>query len=143
MSLAAVAAVLVAAASTPDCAATRVHGETVRAGPFVGNIVPRYDVVGGRFRLHVDGMRDADTGLSQKIPWWVSRRVHVTRRLVISGRRLDGSGRFRVLLRRVPGDPGHWVYPSNLSPPHAGCWRLRFHSGRVRARLTVLVLGRG
>jgi hypothetical protein len=53
-----------------QCAATPVRGNVVKAGVFTGYIAPRYDVVGGRFRLHVGEYRDSAIGLSQKIPWY-------------------------------------------------------------------------
>jgi hypothetical protein len=127
------------------CLATPVHGNTVRAGPFVGYIVPQYDVVNGRFRLHVGEYRDRATGLSQKIPWFIPRRYPVRASVVVVGRRLGSvRGRFRDVLHQAasPTDSEMWVFPSSFSPPRAGCWRLTFHSGRVTGKLTVLVSNR-
>ena len=133
-----------AAQEPPDaCAATRVHGEAVRAGPFTGYITPDYDVVDGRFRLRVGGYRDRETGLSQKIPWFARSGAPVGRRLRIRGTRLGPDTRhFTQVLRRAVngGSRGRSVYPSIISPPAEGCWRLRFTSGRASGRLTVLVL---
>jgi len=131
-----------AAVATATCPATRVRGNAVHAGPFSGQISRPWDVLDGRFRLRPGGYRDRDTGLTQKIPWFVSRRSNVTRRLTIVGRRLGGRrGRFVMRLGRTTGVGDHerWVYPSNVAPPSAGCWRLRFTSGGVHGRLTVLV----
>jgi hypothetical protein len=125
------------------CAATRVHGEVVRAGPFTGSIVPDYDVVDGRLRLRVGGYRDRETGLSQKIPWFSRAGAPVGRRLRIRGTRLGPDTRhFTQNLRRAVngGSRGRSVYPSIVTPPAEGCWRLRFSSGRATGRLTVLVM---
>jgi hypothetical protein len=126
----------------PGCAATRVHGEAVRAGPFTGYIVPDYDVVDGRFRLRVGTYRDRETGLSQKIPWFSRAGAPVARRLRVRGTRLGPDTRhFTQVLRRAVngGSRGRSVFPSVLNPPAEGCWRLRLTSGRATGRLTVLV----
>jgi hypothetical protein len=127
------------------CLATPVHADTVRAGSFVGYIVPQYDVVNGRLRLHVGKYRDRATGLSQKIPWFIPRRYPVRASVVVVGRRLGRvGGRFKDVLHQAgsPGDSDRWVFPSSFSPPRAGCWRLTFRSGLVTGRLTVLVSNR-
>jgi hypothetical protein len=140
------AALLASAACLAGPVQPGLGGTVVRAGPFLGSIVPYYDVVDGRFSLHVGPTRDRDTGLSQKIPWWVSRRSPVKGLVVITGRRLDAPGPSwrEVLTEAQTGAvdntaPGLRVYPSILTPPAAGCWRLTFSSGRVRAKLLVLV----
>jgi heat shock protein HslJ len=121
--------------------ATRVDGSKVRAGPFVGLIYPEYDVVNGRFRLHVGPHRDRTAGLSQKILWRVSRQADVGRRLRIRGRRLPplSPRTFRQKLRRAGGDENQWNFPSIIRPPAEGCWRLRFTSGSTTRSLVVLV----
>jgi len=121
--------------------ATRVDGAKVRAGPFVGLIYPEYDVVNGRFRLHVGPYRDRTTGLSQKILWHISRQEDVGRRLRIHARRLPplSPRTFRQKLRRAGGDKKRWNFPSIIKPPAEGCWRLRFASGSTTGSLVVLV----
>jgi hypothetical protein len=126
------------------CFATPVrqerHVPAVRAGPFLGLIAPEYDVVDGRFSLHVGPERDPARGLSQKIPWFASTRSPVKPSVVVTGRRLDAAGApWRQVLHQAWADERMWVYPSNLSPPSIGCWRLTFTSGKVRARITALV----
>ena len=118
------------------CPATRVDGQRVWAGPFWGLIVRRYDVVNGRFRLHVGQYRDRATGLSQKIPWRVSGEADVGRRLDIRARRLPPRSprRFHQRLHNAGG-----IFPSIIKPPAEGCWRLRFTSGSARGKLIVLV----
>jgi hypothetical protein len=129
-------------ATPAPCGATRVEGEAVRAGPFKGLIVPKYDVVGGRFRLRVGQYRDRSTGLTQKIPWLVRGTAHAGPRLRITGERLDAPHRgFSLALRRVTGSDGRKVYPSIIAPPAEGCWRLHFRSGATTASLIVLVRG--
>jgi hypothetical protein len=133
---------LAALLASAACLATPVQGHVVRAGPFVGSIVPQYDVVDGRFRLHVGVYRVPATGLSQKIPWFIPRRYPVRATLVVLGRRLGFvTSRFRTVLHQTwsPKDPGKWVFPSSFRPPSPGCWRLTFQSGSVTGKLTVLV----
>jgi len=128
------------------CLATRVDGGQVRAGPFTGGIHPDYDVVGGRFRLRVGAFRDVADGLSQKIPWSVSRQANVGPNLRIDARRLPPLPlrTFRMNLRRVSGtgDQRRWFFPSVMNPPAEGCWRLRFKSGKATGSLTVRVQGK-
>jgi hypothetical protein len=108
----------------------------VKVGPFTGHIAPQYDVVGGRFRLHVGSFRDKAIGLSQKIPWYARPGSAVGRSLVITGTRLTPrpvrsfKQEFRAAGR---------VFPTIISPPSAGCWRLVFTSGSVTSTLKVLV----
>ena len=133
---------LAALLASATCLATPVHGDAVRAGPFTGYIVPQYDVVNGRFRLHVGTYRNRATGLSQKIPWFVPRSVPVKGALVVVGRRLGSVKRtFKDVLQQTSSssNPDQWVFPSSFSPPRAGCWRLKFTSGHVRGALTVMV----
>lgn len=131
------------AASPTRCPATPVDGDYVRAGPFAGGIARQYDVVDGRFRLRVGGYRDVTTGLTQKIPWSVSRRVRVTRRLRITATRLPPlpPRSFTTTLSRTSalGDRKRWFFSSTIKPPAEGCWRLRFRSGNTTGTLIVLV----
>jgi hypothetical protein len=124
-----------------SCLATPVHGVTVRGGPFAGGVYPRYDVVGGRFRLHVGPWRDRAAGLTQKIPWFLPGKYRVGPFLVIRAQRLAPvGGSFTVRLPEAGGpDPNQHVFPSTLSPPKPGCWRLHFQTGLVEGRLTVRV----
>jgi hypothetical protein len=123
------------------CLATRVQGNVVHAGPFTGGITPGYDVVNGRFRLHVDGYR-VPHALTQKIPWFVSHRYQVGDVLIVNGRRLGTQARvFRQSFARAysPDSPNQHVFPSIIAPPAAGCWQLTFRSGRVTGTLIALV----
>ena len=124
------------------CLAKRVDGDKVHAGPFTGLIDPDYDVVGGRFRLHVGAYRDRATGLSQKIPWFLPRAYRVGVFLVVHGRRLaPGPGAFTQRFPEAgssdPTDPH--VFPSVLRPPRPGCWRLTFWTGRAAGSLLVRI----
>lgn len=91
-----------AALTFAACLATPVQGPNVKAPPFTGRVAPEYDVVDGRFALHVGPLRDPVTELSQA------------------------------------GDPNYY-FPAILAPPLAGCWTLTLTTGRLKARLTVLV----
>jgi hypothetical protein len=119
---------------------------SVHAGPFFGLVAAQYDVVDGRFRLRVGEYRDRATGLSQKIPWFLPLHYRVGTALHVSGRRLTGPHRrfrqtFPEAYTEETTDPH--VFPSVIKPPAEGCWRLTFRTGRITARLTVLVRGRG
>jgi hypothetical protein len=146
-----IAACAAVAASAADgrgrsqCAATPVRGNTVKAGVFTGYVVPAYDVVGGRFRLHVGDYRNRATGLSQKIPWFAPVASGAAGDLVVTWTRLTPlpARRFTVMAPTGGIFPQGYVYPTSFSPPTAGCWRLTFRSGRATGRLTVLVRGRG
>jgi hypothetical protein len=128
-------------ASSFTCTATPVRGQFVHAGPFAGAISPDYDVVNGRFRLHVGGWRDRSIGLTQKIPWFLPARYRVGVYLVIRGLRLaPAGGSFTLRLPEAGSlDPKEHVFPSNVSPPKAGCWRLTFRTRLVQGRLTARV----
>ena len=127
-------------ASSFTCLATPVRGTYVHAGPFAGGIYPKYDVVNGRFRLHVGPWRDRSIGLSQKIPWFLPGRYRVGVFLVVRGTRLAPvGGSFTVRLPEAGADPSQHVFPSTLSPPKPGCWRLSFQTRLVEGRLTVRV----
>ena len=125
------------------CLAKTVDGDKVRAGPFTGFIAPQYDVVDGRFRLHVGGFRDRATGLSQKIPWYLPHSYRVGTFLFVHGQRLSppGAAFTQRLAEGGSPDPAQHVFPSILRPPSAGCWRLSFRTRYVRGYLVVRVDG--
>jgi hypothetical protein len=130
-----------ARSSSFTCVATAVSGQYVHAGPFAGAITPDYDIVNGRFRLHVGGWRDRSTGLTQKIPWFLPSRYRVGVYLVIRGTRLaPAAGSFTARLPEAGSpDPGEHVFPSILKPPKPGCWRLSFQTRLVKGRLIARV----
>jgi hypothetical protein len=132
-----------ASIASAACLATPVHGTTVKAGPFAGGLTPGYDVVDGRFRLHVGPWRVRD-GLTQKIPWFISKRYPIGGPLIVTGRRLNGSPRtFRQKFNAAAtSSPSTYVFPSIIAPPAPGCWRLSFASGRVTGSLVALVSDR-
>ena len=122
-----VAALIVSPSQGHDqwrCVSAPVTGEIVRADPFVGYVVPRYDVVGGRFRLHVGVYRDRASGLSQKIPWFVPVKSGVGSDLTISFKRLAPSppASSRCALERAATSRtgGSSRRRSHLPPPDAG-----------------------
>jgi hypothetical protein len=130
-----------AGASAFACPATPVRGDYVHAGPFAGGIDRDYDIVNGGFRLHVGAWRNRSIGLTQKIPWFLPGKYRVGVYLVVRGRRLAPTrGTFTVKLPEAGSlDPKQHVFPSTLSPPGAGCWRLSFQTRLVQGRLTVRV----
>jgi hypothetical protein len=130
-----------AALAAATCLATPVsaNGSRVNAGPFVGYIAPDYDVVNGRFSLRVGGMRTET--LSSKIPWFLPRRYRVGSELTVTGTRLIRPARFVQSFAQAysPTNPAQHTFPSIISPPATGCWRLTFRSGRATGTLVVLV----
>lgn len=130
------------------CKAARVHGREVRAGPFTGIVVRKYDVVGGRFRLHVGEYRDRTTGLTQKIGWTLPERYKTGPLLYLIGRRLHDGANPRIFRQRfarawATGAPGGQFFASVIVPPAPGCWRLGFRTADVKGSLRVWVHGRG
>jgi hypothetical protein len=134
--------------AAPTCAAAPVEGghvrpdgsvapSVVRARPFRGYISPPYDIAEGRFRLHVGPFRDTATGLSQKIPWFVNHRAGTVKSLVIVGTRL--TPRPRRTFRQVFRSNARTFFPTIISPPLPGCWRLQLSSGRARGSLIARV----
>ena len=124
------------------CLAAPVHAGKVHAGPFTAAVQPRYDVVGGRFRLHVGPYRDVRRRIIQQLDWSVPRRFRVGPRLSATAVRLSPAPR-TVFAQWFPASAtallkGH-VFPSVLQPPSAGCWRLTLQTDAAKASLTVLV----
>jgi hypothetical protein len=121
------------------CLAAPVQDDRVHAGPFWGGIAPQYDIVDGRFRLHVGAYRDRATGLSQKIPWFLPEKYRVGASVLVRGRRLAPPGASFSETLQEAGSSGDHVFPSSFAPPSAGCWRLTFKTGKVTGSLVVLV----
>jgi hypothetical protein len=130
-----------APAAPAGCAATRVDGNVVNAGPFIGLIDRATDVVDGRFALRVGAYRNADMTLSQKILWKLPQRYRVGTVLAVTGRRLTPSpATFRQRLPEAgASEPTFHFFPSIIRPTRAGCWRLNFRSGPTFGSLVVLV----
>jgi hypothetical protein len=97
--------------------------------------------VDGRFALHVGPLRDPLTGLSQKILWVLpsTYRRYAGPQLAFTGR-INGVVQYRARFYGAgrAGD-SNLYFPSNLAPPAPGCWTLTLTTGRLKARLTVLV----
>jgi hypothetical protein len=130
------------AAKPPTCLATPVHtaggSSVVRSGPISGALSGDYDIVKGRFSLHVGPWR-VKNSLTQKIPWFVRDDAPAGPELVVSGLRLTPQPHLRFE-QTFPAalDPAD-VYPSTISPPGVGCWRLTLRTGEVNVQLTALV----
>jgi hypothetical protein len=132
---------LAAALASTACLATPVHGSTVNASPFTGRIYPEYDVVDGRFALHVGPFRDVDAKTSQKILWVLPPRFRskVGAQLAFTGR-LNGAVQYRYRAAgTTSGNDSNFYFPSNLAPPNAGCWTMTLTTGRLKAQLVVWV----
>jgi hypothetical protein len=133
------AVALLALIASVACMATPVRVQTVRAGPFTG-YVTSYDVVRRRFALRVGSYR-TKSGLSQKIPWYVKTDETVGDTIVFTGVRLRPPPvrRFRQEFSTGGVFPLGQMYPSVLSPPATGCWRITVSTGDVSARMFALV----
>jgi hypothetical protein len=128
--------------------ATRCAATTVRYTPTsIG--IPHVDA--GRMTGHLfyytgptlmDGRVNSSDGLviyvrgrwalgATKILWSAGRGAGATLRVV--GKRLDGAGTFSQRLRSSGGGN----FPSIVSIPAAGCWRLTLRSGRIRASVVL------
>jgi hypothetical protein len=135
---------LLAVIASATCLATPVHTlpnsglVVVRSGPITGGITASYDVVGGRFSLHVGPWRVKDS-LTQKIPWFVRDVAHAGPTLELTAVRLAPlpARTFRQTFTAAssPSD----VYPSIISPPSAGCWRLTMRTGSITVAFVALV----
>jgi hypothetical protein len=55
--------------------------------------------------------------------------------LSLDGRRLDRAGSFTA---RYPAATGGGQFPSYVSVPAAGCWRVNLRSGNLRGSVTFL-----
>jgi len=129
--------------ATAACVAAPVQAGKVHAGPYTGTVIPRYDAVGGRFRLHVGPYRDQKLRLTQTIEWSVPRRYRVGSRLSIVAVRLSPPPRqvFAQWFASSGSTSRQHVFPSLLQPTSAGCWRLTLHTGTTSGSLKVLVRG--
>jgi hypothetical protein len=59
---------------------------------------------------------------------------------VIRGRRLDGPGRFSSIVPRALGMPAQ--FPSYVSVPAAGCWRVTVTSGALSGSVVFAAVDR-
>jgi hypothetical protein len=76
----------------------------------------------------------AGAGVSTKILWWVHGRGSA--KLTVSGSRLDAVGAFR---QTIPGPtPGrNTFFPSIITAPTSGCWRLELQAGGATGSVTM------
>jgi hypothetical protein len=120
-------------AATVHYTGTRVGTPWVAAGrAFTGHVF-YYSQIEGDGRVNQSDGLVAYAGVSGKM-LWVPRNVRrAGRTLVVTARQLDGPGVFTRRLRAVPGKQ----FPSELTVPAAGCWRLTLRSGRVSASVVV------
>jgi hypothetical protein len=144
--------VIAALAAAAVCAATPVHAapyphvesglsqlKWVQAGPKRGRITgflfgydPRLvDAHAPAFSLWTNGT--APEGWATKVLWRVPLG-RGDRELVIRGRSLDDGGTFEQRSVRAGGGAG---YPSIVTLPSAGCWRLEVRTGGVKASFVV------
>jgi hypothetical protein len=135
--------------AAPSCPATLVrYGVTresprdtapwVAAGPgrtrLVGLLYP-YGRLLGDARVRLAPGFTLYAGRMEKIAWVPhSWGDDWGRYLAIEGQRLDGSGTFRERFRRAVAPQ---FYPSGVTIPSVGCWRLTLRSGRRSVSVVV------
>jgi hypothetical protein len=128
---------------TAPCAATTVHYSATRVGTpwvaagraFTGHAFYYSEILGDGRVNQSDGLV-AYAGVPGKVLWVPRDRRLAGATLVVTGRRLDGAGSFTRRLREVPGRQ----FPSQLTIPAAGCWRLALRSRRLVASVQVQVV---
>lgn len=103
---------------------------TQRIDGFVYTLAPTL----GDSRVRDAGGLTVYAGALHKIAWLPRRWTGTGRSLVVAGRKVDGSGSFR---ERYPRAAAPQSYPSGLTLPTAGCWRLTLTSGTRRWTLYV------
>jgi hypothetical protein len=76
----------------------------------------------------------AGGGGATKILWWVHGRGAT--RLMVTGQRLDAAGSFR---QTIPGPSRgrSTFFPSIITVPTSGCWRLQLHGGSAAGSVTM------
>jgi hypothetical protein len=143
------AGVVAAAALASSCPATPVqygwHREAPRdtapwiaAGPgrrrLTGQLYAYGDMLGDA-RVRTSPGFVLYAGRMAKIGWVPRDWSHDWGRyLAIEGRRLDGTGTFRQRFRRAVAPQ---FYPTGMTVPSAGCWRLTLRSGRRQETVVV------
>jgi hypothetical protein len=113
--------------------ATKVGTPWVAAGrAFTGHVF-YYSQVAGDGRVNLSDGLVAYAGVRGKVLWVPQNRRRAGAMLVVTARQLDGDGSFS---RRLPAVAGK-QFPSQLTIPAAGCWRLTLRSGRLGASVVV------
>jgi hypothetical protein len=84
----------------------------------------RIFTAGARVRVH------------PKVLWVALRRAGAA--VVIRGRRLDGAGAFTA---SYPAAIGGGQFPSYVTVPAAGCWRVTVRSGTLQGAVTFVATG--
>lgn len=147
------APLLAAAAVATGCPAASVqHGENAAASPVE---TPSSWIAAGQGARRLTGrlysydetlgdsrVRDAPglvvyTGRPNKIAWLPRRWSGTGTSLVIDGRRIDARGLFR---NRYPRALSPQFYPSDITIPTSGCWRLTLRTGSLHWTLHVLAV---
>lgn len=79
------------------------------------------------------GGRAGDGGAT-KILWWVEGRGATS--LTVTGQRLDAAGSFRQVIPG-PSQGRSTFFPSIITVPTSGCWRLELHAGSAAGSVTM------
>ncbi|MGH3084618.1 MAG: hypothetical protein ACRDNP_11305 [Gaiellaceae bacterium] len=129
--------------AAPACPAAPVHWEwnaRAKGVPWIvaGPKASRLEGVLFSYRYLGDGRVNRSDGVvlrarrAEKIAWY--SKSWGGSRLVVAGRRLDGTGFFRQSFRATLGEG--W-YPSGILVPAAGCWELTMRTDGWTRRLVV------
>jgi hypothetical protein len=109
----------------------------VAGGAFTGNVF-YYSRIAGDGRVNQSDGLIAYAGVQGKVLWVPRNRRRAGGTLVVAATRIDGGGRFTQRLRAVPGRQ----FPSQLTIPDVGCWRLTLRSGRLSSSVVVQAVAR-
>jgi hypothetical protein len=125
---------------TAPCAATTVHYTATKVGtPWIAagrsltGHVFYYSQIAGDGRVNQSDGLVAYAGVPGKVLWVPQNRRRAGATLVVTARQLGGEGAFTQRLRAAPGRQ----FPSELTIPAAGCWRLTLRSGRLGSSVVV------
>jgi hypothetical protein len=125
---------------TSPCSSTTVHYTATKVGTpwiaagraFTGNVF-YYSQIAGDGRVNQSDGLVGYAGVPGKVLWVPRNRRRAGATLVVTARQLDGDGAFTQRLRAASGRQ----FPSRLTVPAAGCWRLILRSGRVSSSVVV------
>ena len=120
-------------ATTVHYTATRVGTPWVAAGHLFTGHVFYYSEIAGDARVNQSDGLVAYAGVPGKVLWVPRSRRRAGATLLVTGQRLDGAGAFAQRLRETPGAQ----FPSQVTIPAVGCWRLTLRSGRLRASVVL------
>ena len=90
-------------------------------------------------QMHTHGQNPG--GSTTKILWLIKNKA-ATNSITINGKNLTGTGKTHQVFQRAGGGTeGYDDFPSIVDVPTSGCWQFTVSSGKVRAAVTIPVVG--